>query len=156
MRDALLELPISAPQRLIERVPVALLVIILAFVSASYSSTPDAPDVAAHDVAPMDAAESALGGPLVPTSVDIEAGSGAGCTASACHVLIEPIRERHTGMMKTIFRRGAKVGEPDGCTVCHGGDPTAATAAEAHLGADPALTELGGPDAFLADPTRRG
>ncbi len=55
-------------------------------------------------------------------------------------------------MMRQIQARGAEVGEPDGCTVCHGGTPDGDTVAVAHHGADRAWSSRGGPDGFYADP----
>ncbi|MGB1015921.1 MAG: cytochrome C, partial [Nannocystaceae bacterium] len=78
--------------------------------------------------------------------------SGAGCTSDACHGGIEPIRQPDTGMMREIFARGAALGDPDGCVVCHGGTPTAATAAEAHAGSLTELAQAGGPEDFYPDP----
>ncbi|MEM6292244.1 MAG: cytochrome C [Myxococcota bacterium] len=78
--------------------------------------------------------------------------SGEGCTRPGCHAAIEPIRAYDSGMMVAIQARGREVGEPDGCTVCHGGSPDGPGAVEAHAGATAALAALGGPDAFYADP----
>lgn len=65
------------------------------------------------------------------TAVTAQA-SGSQC--AKCHVGLEPIREADTGMMERIRELGAKRGDPDGCVVCHGGDPSATTAAAAHSG----------------------
>jgi len=78
--------------------------------------------------------------------------SGRGCTNGACHGGIEPIRTPDRPMFQAIVERGRAVGDPDGCTVCHGGDPAAQTAEAAHTGADPRLAQRGGPDGFYADP----
>lgn len=78
--------------------------------------------------------------------------SGKGCTRSACHGAIEPIREPSSTMFQRIAKKGARLGEPDGCTVCHGGTPSAPDAAGAHSGTVAAMAEAGGPDAFFADP----
>ena len=85
-------------------------------------------------------------------SADAPQWSGEGCTRSGCHDGIEPIRSYESEMMQRIQARGREVGEPDGCTVCHGGTPEAATAPEAHAGAARALHDGGGPEAFYADP----
>lgn len=89
-----------------------------------------------------------------PTPADpAELWSGRGCTAADCHGGIEPIRQPGTGMLTQILARGQAFGDPDGCVVCHGGDPRATSPAEAHHGAnDPALAEAGGPDRFFPDP----
>lgn len=78
--------------------------------------------------------------------------SGEGCTRGGCHEGIEPIRSYESEMMQRIQARGREVGEPDGCTICHGGTPDGATAPDAHAGAAAALTNAGGPEAFYADP----
>lgn len=78
--------------------------------------------------------------------------SQTGCTRSACHQRIEAIRAPESEMMRQLRDWGAKLGEPDGCTPCHGGTPEAAGADAAHRGANPALTAEGGPDGFYPDP----
>ncbi len=44
-----------------------------------------------------------------------------GCLA--CHQGIEPIREHDSKMMRAIYREGRKVSDPNGCVVCHIGNP---------------------------------
>jgi len=88
--------------------------------------------------------------PLEPA--DAPSWSGEGCTRGGCHASIEPIRAYDSGMMKAVMALGADVGEPDGCTICHGGTPDGVTAPEAHSGAMAALSSEGGPDEFYADP----
>ncbi len=78
--------------------------------------------------------------------------SDAGCTAADCHSGIEPIRRPETGMFRALVELGREHGDPDGCVVCHGGDPQASTAAEAHRGAPSSLTAAAGADDFFADP----
>ena len=47
-----------------------------------------------------------------------------GCLAPGkCHAGIEPIRAHQSEMAKQIYDMGAKLGDPNGCVVCHGGDP---------------------------------
>lgn len=41
-----------------------------------------------------------------------------------CHAGIELIREADSEMMRQIMARGEAMGDPAGCVVCHGGDPT--------------------------------
>ena len=55
-------------------------------------------------------------------------------------------------MMGELQERGARAGDPDGCVTCHGGDPSAALAADAHRGAPTGLSAAGGPDDFYSDP----
>ncbi|MCD4732070.1 MAG: hypothetical protein K8R74_15795 [Bacteroidales bacterium] len=45
---------------------------------------------------------------------------GQGCLA--CHKGIEPIREHDSKMMRQIYREGEKMGDPNGCVVCHFGN----------------------------------
>ncbi len=40
-----------------------------------------------------------------------------------CHQGIEPTRPLDSPMMKKILELGAKLGDPNGCVVCHGGNP---------------------------------
>ncbi len=46
-----------------------------------------------------------------------------GCITSNCHAGIEPIRAHDSGMAKQIYLKGGKLGDPNGCVVCHGGNP---------------------------------
>lgn len=65
--------------------------------------------------------------------------SKTGCLR--CHAGIESIREPESEMMKEILALGESRGDPDGCIVCHGGDPKATEKEAAHGG-----------KAFYADP----
>ena len=58
-----------------------------------------------------------------------------------CHAGIEPIREPGSRMMQEIQALGRQQGDPDGCVVCHGGDPKAKDKEAAHRGPE-----------FYADP----
>ena len=40
-----------------------------------------------------------------------------------CHKGIEPTRPLESEMMKQILAKGEKLGDPNGCVVCHGGNP---------------------------------
>lgn len=40
-----------------------------------------------------------------------------------CHQGIEPARPLDSKMMKEILAKGAELGDPNGCVVCHGGNP---------------------------------
>lgn len=42
----------------------------------------------------------------------------------ACHQGIEPTRPLDSEMMKQILEKGAAMGDPNGCVVCHGGTPS--------------------------------
>ena len=72
-----------------------------------------------------------------------------GCLS--CHEGIEPIREEGSGMLLQLEAIGSSYGDPGGCVVCHGGDPTATVAEAAHQGAQAALAEAG-PQEFYRDP----
>ena len=60
-----------------------------------------------------------------------------GCLAvGKCHMGIEPIRAHNSEMAKQIYQMGSKLGDPNGCVVCHGGDPAEEKeAVKAHTGA---------------------
>ena len=60
-----------------------------------------------------------------------------GCLAPGkCHAGIEPIRAHNSEMAKQIYDLGERQGDPNGCVVCHGGDPTEEKdAKKAHTGA---------------------
>lgn len=60
-----------------------------------------------------------------------------GCMAPGKrHAGIEPIRAHNSEMTKQIYQMGGKLGDPNGCVVCHGGDPAEEKdAAKAHTGA---------------------
>lgn len=54
----------------------------------------------------------------------------------ACHEGIEPARPMESEMMRQIMERGAELGDPNGCVVCHGGTPSeTADKHRAHRGA---------------------
>ncbi|MFQ5890313.1 MAG: cytochrome C [Gemmatimonadota bacterium] len=74
---------------------------------------------------------------------------GTGCLS--CHQGIEPIREEGSGMLLQIRAFGGAFGDPDGCVVCHGGTPDAATAEEAHQGIPEGVPDTG-PREFYPDP----
>ena len=60
-----------------------------------------------------------------------------GCLVSGkCHVGIEPIRSHDSGMAQEIYQMGKSLGDPNGCVVCHGGNPNEKEDATlAHTGA---------------------
>ncbi len=64
---------------------------------------------------------------LTPRSVsrDLPQAPPENCTSAGCHQGIEPIRDPESEMMKQIRALGE-------CTTCHGGNPQATTAEEAH------------------------
>ncbi len=67
----------------------------------------------------------------------------------SCHKGIENIRSKNSGMMKQIKALGSAVGDPAGCTICHGGNVKATTKKLAHKGAP---NQPGGLEAFVRDP----
>ncbi len=60
-----------------------------------------------------------------------------GCMAPGkCHTGIEPIRSHDSDMAKQIYEKGSQLGDPNGCVVCHGGNPKEEKDAKvAHTGA---------------------
>ncbi len=58
----------------------------------------------------------------------------SGCSARDCHLGIEEIRGKDTLMMRQIIEDGLKAGDPEGCVVCHKGDPRAEDKDAAHKG----------------------
>ncbi len=62
-----------------------------------------------------------------------------GCLASGqCHAGIEPIRAHNSGMAQQIYERSRLMGDPNGCVVCHGGNPKEEKDAKvAHSGTPP-------------------
>ncbi|MEN8374064.1 MAG: cytochrome C [Gemmatimonadota bacterium] len=72
-----------------------------------------------------------------------------GCVS--CHEGIENIREEGSGMLATIKAFGTGVGDPEGCVVCHGGNPLATSSDEAHQGVPDGISPSG-PTEFYPDP----
>jgi len=58
----------------------------------------------------------------------------SGCSAKDCHLGIEDIRGLETEMMKQIIEEGKELGDPEGCIICHRGDPKATDKDVAHKG----------------------
>ena len=69
-----------------------------------------------------------------------------------CHQGIAPIRQHSSDMMKEIYKKGLKAGDPNGCILCHGGNPDAKTAKEAHRGTVAYFSNHDGPKDFYPDP----
>ena len=105
--------------------------------AGSFSDSPSEPEIVPH--APPSVARAPM-----------RAEPGSGCLG--CHRGIESIREPDSGMMIAIRGIGGLHGDPEGCVVCHGGNPDAVEADDAHNGAPAALSEAGGPDNFYPDP----
>ncbi len=70
----------------------------------------------------------------------------------SCHNGIAPIRAHNSGMMKAIYKIGVKAGDPNGCIVCHGGNPQAETVKIAHQGTVKYFLNHKGPKEFYPDP----
>ena len=71
-----------------------------------------------------------------------------GCLS--CHAGIEQFTDGP--MIEQIQGMGEEFGDPRGCVVCHGGNPSATTAQEAHKGSPAELVEADGPHTFYPDP----
>ncbi len=55
-----------------------------------------------------------------------------GCITNGCHDMIAPIRQHDSKMAQKIYRNGAKLGDDNGCVVCHAGDPNSNNKEIAH------------------------
>jgi hypothetical protein len=85
--------------------------------------------------------------------VGASAASGAGgCSTQDCHQGIAGIKPDDHEMMRTIKMNGSQHGDPDGCVMCHGGNPKATTKEEAHKGVPPTLRIAPGPKDYYPDP----
>ncbi len=78
--------------------------------------------------------------------------AGGGCTTKECHQGIADIKPADHEMMRTIKMNGSQHGDPDGCVMCHGGNPKAKAKEEAHKGVPPTLRIAPGPKDFYPDP----
>lgn len=79
-------------------------------------------------------------------------GLAAGCTASECHQGISDIVPPRLPMMQLIRQNGQRHGDPDGCIICHGGNPRARKKEKAHRSVPRSLSRTTGPKAFYPDP----
>ena len=75
-----------------------------------------------------------------------------GCSTAECHQGIAEIREDGSEMLNTIKLNCSQHGDPDGCVMCHGGNPKATKKEEAHQGVPPTLRIAPGPKEFYPDP----
>ena len=66
----------------------------------------------------------------------------------SCHQGIESIMDSDSSMLTQIQAIGNVVGDPDGCVVCHGGNPQGVTEEEAHAGVPQGIQS----DIFYPDP----
>jgi hypothetical protein len=100
---------------------------------------------------PMLALALFAGAWLAGGPIDAMAAEGKGCLS--CHDGIEDIRDPNSAMMALIKAKGAPLGDPEGCVVCHGGNPAETKdAAKAHAGSPEALVKAKGPQTFYPDP----
>ena len=61
----------------------------------------------------------------------------SGCLS--CHEGIEDIRDKNSAMLLSIKALGTQHGDPEGCVICHGGNPKATTKEAAHKGSPQSL-----------------
>jgi len=80
----------------------------------------------------------------------LQALAQSGCLS--CHDGIEQIRADNSAMMILIKSQGAAHGDPEGCVICHGGNPAVSDAEGAHNGSPDALKAANGPQLFYPDP----
>ncbi len=77
----------------------------------------------------------------------------SGCIAKGCHVGIESIAPPNSKMMQTIKNNGLMHGDPEGCVICHGGNPKETKdKKKAHKGIPPTLRNAPGPKDFYPYP----
>lgn len=75
-----------------------------------------------------------------------------GCTTKDCHAGIMDIVPGDLPMMALIKQTGQLHGDPDGCIICHGGNPLASKKEKAHKAIPKNLSRAPGPKAFYPDP----
>ncbi|MFW2365500.1 MAG: cytochrome C [Desulforhopalus sp.] len=78
--------------------------------------------------------------------------AAGGCSTQECHQGIANIKPDDHEMMRTIKMNASQHGDPDGCVMCHGGNPKATTKEEAHKGVPPTLRIAPGPKDYYPDP----
>ncbi|MBM9514411.1 hypothetical protein [Desulfogranum marinum] len=76
----------------------------------------------------------------------------SGCSTQECHQGIADIKPADHKMMRTLKITGSQHGDPDGCVMCHGGNPKATKKEEAHKGVPPTLRIAPGPKDYYPDP----
>lgn len=92
---------------------------------------------------------------LLTAGLILTAGSvygGGGCSTRKCHSGLADIKPESHEMMRTIKMNGSQHGDPEGCVMCHGGNPKATTRKEAHKGVPATLKFSPGPRDFYPDP----
>ena len=88
--------------------------------------------------------------PVFTLSFNNAYAADSGCIS--CHNGIEDIRDDASTMMIMIKSISAQHGDPEGCVLCHGGDPTATTVEAAHKDSPASLVQSRGPQTFYPDP----
>ncbi len=79
--------------------------------------------------------------------------AGGGCTTPKCHQGIENIMPKDTKMWQALINNGKMHGDPDGCIICHGGNPKETKDKDkAHEGIPATLKVAPGPKMFYPDP----
>ncbi len=78
--------------------------------------------------------------------------AGGGCTTTDCHAGLEEIVPTDLPMSQQLKMNGQMHGDPDGCVMCHGGNPTATKKEEAHKGVPATLRMAPGPKDYYPDP----
>ncbi len=87
------------------------------------------------------------------TFLSIAMGHAAGgCTTKGCHAGISDIVPMQLEMMQLIKKNGWRHGDPDGCVVCHGGNPNTSKKKHAHKSIPKTLLRAAGPKDFYPDP----
>ncbi len=77
--------------------------------------------------------------------------AASGCLS--CHQGIEDIRDKNSPMMQLLKSMGAQHGDPEGCVICHGGNPAETKdKAKAHRGSPASLVKARGAQTFYPDP----
>ena len=87
---------------------------------------------------------------LFALNLSFSASANTGCLS--CHNGIESIREESSAMLQLIKALSATHGDTGGCVMCHGGDPTASSAEDAHAKSPQSLVDALGPQTFYPDP----
>ena len=87
---------------------------------------------------------------VVPGLLSQNLFAAQGCIS--CHQGIEDIRDAGSAMMVMIKTLGNTYGDSEGCVICHGGNPSAASKDEAHKGSPETLINALGPKTFYPDP----
>lgn len=84
------------------------------FIANYYLNLPGIPSASAATPPVMEAS-------VIPIQSDPFPAESQYCLT--CHQGIEPARPLGSAMMQEIMKKGAEMGDPNGCVVCHGGNP---------------------------------